>query len=237
MKRILKWIPRTGIPLILFVLMACLLVYAINLRINASSMGAGIGQNAGSLVGRAIGSAEGMTRGRKEGSSAGQAEGLSAVDTEVELANELHEISNLEVLVASVKIKDTHSIGKDIDYMALYLLKGEVIFSVDLSKAQTSVLNNQIHIVLPEPSGQLIIDQSQIEKIAEYQKHYFSGDAESGFDAFLNSMAKVQEATAETLNNYDVLIDSARESAINQVTLLAKTVSKTEKDIYIEFEE
>ena len=180
---------------------------------------------------------EGMTAGRKDGAAAGKAAGLSAEDTEADIANEIRQVSNLEVLVASVKISDVHSIGSKIDYMALYLLKGEVIFSVDLSEADIVQQGGELIITIPEPTSQLIIDQSQIEKVAEYQKNYFSGSAEAGFDAYLNSMTKVQEASAETLDNYDSLIGAARESAIKQVKQLATSAGVSEKNVVVQFKE
>ena len=239
MKKFIKKIPKAGLPIILCVLMACVLVYAISLRINASSMGGGLGSSAGSLVGKAIGSLEGMTTGRVEGITAGKEAGLSAEDTEAEIANQIQQVENLEVLVASVKLSNFHTIGNEDNpnYAALYLVNGNVVFTVDMSVAEITVQEDGLHIVLPKPVGTLYLDDSSVEKVAEYQKKFFNGSAEDGFDAYLNTMAKMQEATEETLDNYDVLISSAREAAVNQVTLLAQSVSTSYDNVVIEWAE
>ena len=129
-------------------LAACFLAFALYYNATAASRGTSIGQETGALVGKAIGSLEGITKGREEGTEAGKAAGLSARDTEADIANEIRKIENLEVLVASVKINDVHSIGENVDYAALYLLKGDVVFSVDLSQAEIEEQGNRIQITL-----------------------------------------------------------------------------------------
>lgn len=196
-----------------------------------------MGENAGTIVGSAIGSFEGITKGRSEGKEAGKTAGLSAEDTETEIANEIQKVANLEVLVASVKVTDMHSIGEDNEYSALYLIKGEVVFSVDLESARVKLQNDKLFITLPTPTGKLYFDQSQIDKAAEYQEYYFSGSAEAGYDAYLNTMEKLHKATAEELDNYDVLLDAARESAERQVTQLVTSANMKNRNVNVEFEE
>lgn len=225
MIKILKKLPSYALPLIGCVLAACFLAFAIYYNATAETRGTRIGQGTGALVGRAIGSLDGITEGRKAGIEAGKTAGLSAIDTETDIANEIRKVENLEVLVASVKINDFHSIGENTDYAALYLLKGEVVFSVDLSQAKVEEQGEKIQITLPKPQATLYIDQSQTDKVAEYQKRFFSGSAEDGFDAYLNSMVKVSEASAENLDNYDALIEVAKESAISQVEQLVSSVA------------
>lgn len=237
MGKYLKKLPSFAVPLIGCVLAACFLAFALYYNATAASRGNSIGQETGALVGKAIGSLEGITKGREEGPEAGKAAGLSARDTKADIANEIRKIENLEVLVASVKINDVHSIGENVDYAALYLLKGDVVFSVDLSQAEIEEQGNGIQITLPLPHGKLHIDQSQIKKVAEYQKHFFSGRAEDGFDAYLNSMLRVYEASTETLDNYDVLIEAAKKSAEKQVRQLALSVAVNTHQVNVNFKE
>ncbi len=237
MKKVLKKIPKRILPYIVFILSALILAYCIFLRVGASSKGGSMGQDLGSKVGNAIGSFEGFTKGRSEGEEAGKSAGLSADDTAAEIANEIHKVENLEVLVASVKVTDMHSIGQDNEYAALYLVKGEAVFSVDLASAKIEFQNDTIHITLPRPKVELHFDQSQIDKAAEYQKYYFSGSAEDGFDAYLNTMTKLKETTADELDNYDELLDEAKESAKKQVAQLATSANMRKRNVYIEFEE
>lgn len=235
MKKIIGIIPKTGIPGILLLVSLIALVFSMGLRINASSMGSSFGDGLGKAVGKAAGSLEGVTEGREAGIEAGQDAGLSAEDTEADIATRLKEVANLEVLVASVKLNDFHSIGKDKDYAALYLLKGDAIFSVDLSDMDVSLKGNELKIVLPQPKVNLIIDESQTEKVAEYQKHFFSGSAAAGMEAYLNTMKKLTEEPEKAIANYDFLMESARESAEKQVRQLASSVSIQKRNVSISF--
>lgn len=237
MDKSLKKLHSIAIPLIGCVLAACFLAFAIYYNAIAEARGNSLGQKTGTIVGKAIGSLEGITKGREEGIEEGKAAGLSASDTEADMANEIRKAENLEVLVASVKITDFQSIGDDVDYAALYLLKGEVVFSVDLSQAKIEDQGNGIQITLPLPHGELYIDQSQIDKVAEYQKHFFSGSAQDGFDAYLNSMAKVGETSVETLDNYDFLIEAAKEAAEKQVKQLALSMIVNSRQVNVNFTE
>lgn len=161
----LRRILKNRLPVILCVLMFFVLVYTINLRINASSTGSSLGASAGSAVGKVIGSLEGMTKGRSEGTAAGKAAGLSAEDTAAEVASQIQQIEQLEVLVASVKLSNFHTIG-DNDYAALYLVNGNVVFTVDMSQAVTEAKADGLHVTLPKPVGTLYIDDSSVEKVA-----------------------------------------------------------------------
>ena len=219
------------------VLAGMFLVVAIIFVIESSHMGKNLGMATGSAAGKAVGSLRGMTQGQIEGSAAGKAEGLSAKDTEAEVLEDLQQVENLEVLVASVKLSDFHTIGDEDSpsYAALYLVNGNVVFTVDMSQAGISVQSDGLHIRLPEPIGSLYVDDSTIEKLTEYQRKLFNGSAEDGFDAYLNTMARVQTATAEVLNNYDMLIRSAKSAAENQVKLLAESASVSDEPVIIEW--
>ena len=150
------------------------------------SMAEKTGKNYGNLVGSSIGFANAMLDFDKSAEK-GRENGLSAKDICVDIGNEIREMKKLEILVASVKLSDIHKIGEKVDYAALYIGKGEVVFSVDFSKAEI----NGNKILLPLPEGELFIDQSTIEKVSEYQKKIFNGSAEDGFDAYINSMKKI----------------------------------------------
>ena len=197
----------------------------IRLSMTASSIGGSIGTGFGTSVGKAIGSLEGMTSGRTDGAAAGKAAGLSAEDTVAMITGEFKSVENLEVLVASVKLKNFHTIGKQADYAVLYLVNGSIIFSVDLSQATIEKKNDTVQVKLPRPKGTLYLDARTRQKVAEYQKSRFTGSAEDGLDARLNSMAKVQEASENTLENYSVLLDAAKTAAEKQVDLLVQSVS------------
>lgn len=237
MKMLWKKVPRKSWPMLLVIVMTCVLLYTVYLRINAASIGSSLGGGIGTAAGRAIGSLDGMTRGRSEGLAAGKADGLSAEDTEATIENEIQQLEQLEVLVASVKLSNFHTIGKKEQYAALYLVNGNVVFTVDMSQAQVTADNTNINIVLPRPEGELKLDDSTVKKAAEYQTKLFNGSAEDGFDAYLNTMKKVQTASEETLDNYDVLVESAQKAAERQITRLVQAVSNKDRNVIITFAE
>lgn len=240
MKIFSKKKPKITLSDILLVLMAILLISTLYVRSRAISFGNERGSEAGSFVGKAIGSLQGMKDGFDKGWTAGKEAGLSAEDTEAVVSNQLHKIESLEVLVASVKLSNFHSIGQEDSYKyyaALYLVNGNVVFTVDMNQAEISAQSDDLYITLPQPEGSLYLDDSSVEKVAEYQTKLFNGDAEDGFDAYLNTMKKMQEASEETLDNYEVLISSAREAAERQVTLLAKSASNNYDQIVITFKD
>ena len=206
-------------------------------RGNAKEIGQGIGSSMGAAAGKAIGSLEGITVGRREGTAAGKEKGLSAEDTKADIANEFKNISSLEVLTTSVKLRNFHTIGKrdDVDYAALYLVNGNVVFTVDLSRAEITDDGEMLNITVPIPKGSLYVDEKSINKVDEYQKKIFNGSAEDGYKAYLNTMKGVTKATTETLDNYDQLIEAAKEAARNQITLLAQSVTISDKKINIDF--
>lgn len=234
MRKLLKKIPKSGTYIVPCVIIACVLLYVIILRVNAESMGTVVGQLTGSQKGKFDGSLEALANYR-EACAEGKEEGLSAEDTVVEVANKMKEVKRLEVLVASVKLNDISTIGDD--YAALYLLKGDAVFTVDLSKAEITEETDGLHIMLPRLDVDPIIDESKVEKVDEYQKWSFSGKTEDGFNAYLNSTRKLIEESKETLANDASLKMIAEEAAIKQVTQLANSVAVEKRDIIVSFKE
>ena len=219
-------------PLFIFALLV--LIYVIGLYQKAEAMGTRLGQSAGTEVGQFVGASEALADYGKAYAE-GKEQGLSAEDTTAEVANKIKEVERLEVLVASVKLNDIHTVGDD--YAALYLLKGDAVFAVDLSKAEIKAQNDELYITLPQLEMDLIVDQSKIEKVAEYQRFLFDGSSEDGYDAYLNSMTKIIEESKEALVNYDSLKNTAEETAIRQVTQLANSVAAKQREVVVKFKE
>ena len=103
MKKVLKSVPTKWISVILLIALACVLVYTITLRSQASAMGGDLGETAGTAVGKAVGSLEGITKGREEGIAEGTEKGLSAEDSLLESARNAAEIQ-VEALVKGVSL-------------------------------------------------------------------------------------------------------------------------------------
>lgn len=229
MKKMIKFL-KIGRRYFFLLFLGLILLFLCGMRIN--KIGGTLGQATGSQLGKFVGSFEALGDYRMAYAE-GKEQGLSAEDTTVEVANKIKEAEELEVLVASVKLKDMHKIGED--YAALYLLKGEAIFTVDFGEAEITEEEDKINIVFPEPEVTVDWSQSDVNKIAEYQKKFFSGDSKDGFDAYLNSMKMVAEEAKTSLANYDSLMDMAKKTACEQVEDLVDSVTIEKKKVNVSF--
>ena len=210
--------PPVLLLLALLVAGACGLFY-----FKSAEIGAGIGSGAGKVTGMAVGSYRGVTEGIESGLTEGKAAGLGAEDITMEISNTVREVGDLEVLVANVEIPDYHEVGKK--YAALYLFRGSAVFTVDLNKASVSrTADGEVIILLPDPTAVVRINDSETELLAEYQRRFFNGSADDGFQAYLNSLKLIDSIALEKVSNYDVLMDLARSSARKQTEMLASGV-------------
>lgn len=235
MKKWIKKLPVSWVLAVCCVLAAALLIFTISLKANSSSVGSSFGRNIGTLAGRAVGSVQGMTEGSVSGTKAGREAGKSAEDTCAFIEGEFRQISRLEVLAASVKLSNFHKVGENVKYAALYLVNGNVVFTVDLAQTEVRAEGQTLQIRIPQPECDLYIDDSSIEKAAEYQRKLFNGSAEDGYDIYLNSMKKLHQVSEDTLSNYNELLEAAKASAEKQVTALAQSASKSFRDVTVEF--
>ena len=189
----------------------------------SEEIGNGVGSGAGKMTGLAVGSYKGVTEGLEKGAQAGKEAGLKSDDMTAEISGTLKEVGNLEVLVANVEIPDYHEVGKK--YAALYLFRGSAVFSVDLAKASVSKTEDgEVIIVLPEPTAVVNINDSETELLAEYQRKFFNGNADDGFQAYLNSLRLIDTIAVEKVSNFDMLMNMARNSAKKQVQMLSQNV-------------
>ena len=215
------------------VIMLLLLSSVIVCYRNAKAWGTDIGENTGKLVGLAKGSYEGITERIANGREDGKEQGLSAEDTQVMDATGLEGIGRLEVLVASVKLDDYHQI-KD-DYKAIYVFKADAVFTVDLENAEIKRTDTTVEITLKKPSVELEFNEGETEQIAEWQKHFYSGKSEDGYNAYINSRREIQNNSTEKIENYEDLMSMAEESAKTQVEALVKAICGNEITVEITF--
>ena len=182
---------------------------------NAEAIGETIGQAWGNTTGWAIGTYKGITEDIPAGRRDGKEAGLSAEDITVEIGNEIESLGNgkLEVLTASVKLKDFRQIGDD--YAALYVMKGEVVFSIDLNKVKIeySDNNSEVFITIPEPEVELFMDEGDAELLCEYESPFFNGSAQDGMKANLNSRKQIIKNSVSQIENYDYLMTLAKDEA------------------------
>ena len=123
-------------------LLCLLLVLAIVFPIVCASLGAVQGK----IVGLAVGSYKAVTESVPSGYSDGKDQGLSAEDTKSTIAAYTRGIGKLEVLVAGVKLSNFHQVGDK--YAALYLTKGNAVFTVDLSEATITFGQDSTDVVI-----------------------------------------------------------------------------------------
>ena len=210
--------------------------YALPAYNNAKNLGISVGDRTGTIVGNVIGSFDGITTGLAKGAEDGKEEGLSAKDTKSEIKNSFSEIGNLEVLEAGVKLNDVNTLGDD--YAALFLLKGVAIYSVNLKDVEIiDIDSNTVEILLPAINVEIYIDESATEKLAEYQKHSWSGSAKDGFAEYMNTRAATDQSVKETMENYSNLTEAAQSSAIKQIEIIAKAATGNKKEVVVSFKE
>lgn len=215
----------------LIVIFIIFIIAAILIVITAWNMG----DMWGTFAGKANGSYNGITEGLGKGYEAGREEGLSAKDTEVDIASKIKEIGKLEVLSIDDQILNVFELGDA--YKALFAYKGIATFSIDFSKVEINDEGSTVEIVLPTPEVEFSIDENETKKMAEWQKFFWSGDAEAGYDAYMNSMVEIKNKTADELENYAEWERLAKESAEKQVEMLVRSASSKEKEIHIYFGE
>jgi len=222
---------------ILVLLMLCGAFFKINVFSNPEEIGTALGETNGKIVGKAIGSYEGITKGYHEGYSNGKEAGLSAVDTPTQIQSQIKSLGTgkLDVLSVSVRLSDFQTIGKDgkEDYASLYVIKGKVVYSVDLDQIRLDYGdNNELTVIFPKPEPH-ITNMEEMEKIFEIQKFSFSGSSKDGATALVNSLNNISSAADKEFANYDDLMLQAIESAKDQIKNLASAVMLKEKNITV----
>lgn len=200
----------------------------------AKETGEGIGKIAGRTVGTAVGSFDGITKGLAEGYGDGREQGLKAEDTDAKVVNEMASIGRLDVLVAQDQFTNKFEQGND--YKALFVYKAQAVFSVNLENADISVSENELQVVIPKPECEFEIDESESEKLAEWQKHFWSGSTEAGYIGYMNSMEQIRKKAASEMSNYDVLMQQAETSAKKQVEILVNSVTGNRYNVKVIFE-
>lgn len=223
---------------VLVLLVAALLVttvFTAYIHHKAEKIGTGIGETNGKLVGTAIGSARGVTVGSAKGIEDGTNAGLSAEETVAEIKGSMENLGNLEVLVAGVSLKNMHEVGDA--YKALYIIKGEAVFSVNMSGVEISFSQDgkDIYVTIPEPEIELYLDQNGTEKLAEIQNFSFTVSAKEGLTAYLNTMTETVENVKETMGNYESLFSEAKELAERKVEQLVTTICRDNYVVHVQF--
>lgn len=224
---------KLALPFISVFLVLIIIFIVFPMWRNAQEIGEKAGAFSGNMVGSAIGSFTGITEKFPEGWDKGKEEGLSAKDTKVELKNTLTEVCNLEVLVAGFKLNNYHQVGDK--YAALYLLKANAVFTVDLSQSNVNISddNKTLFITLPQPDITVYFDENSIEKAEEYQRKFFNGNAEDGFDAYINSMENIESSARLSIQNDESFMQSARDSAEKQIRQIASGVCLNNEKIEV----
>lgn len=187
---------------------------------------------AGEMAGDVTGVFKGIV-GMPNAYNEGKRQGLSAEDTEAYITNKMSDIGKLEILDAGVKVTNLHKIGNS--YANLYISKGNAIFSVDLSTAVIVVNENEITVTLAEPTVEIFIDEQSTESLAEWQKASFTGTTEDGYFAYLNSWNNSREEIEGAIENYDKLINSAKEAGITQIEAIVKACKGKKAKVVVEY--
>ena len=180
----------------------------------------------GTPAGTAVGSWEGITQGLTQGAEDGEVAGLSAEDTVAKVGTKLSQTGKLQVLLLDLKLSDIYEHGSGPQYAALLRMRGEGVFTVDLTQSYASEgpAPDSLVIEIPHPEFVPYLDNSAIETVAEYKAPLFDGSSEKGYTGWLNTVNKLDERVRSELLAYDTLVEQAESSAMKQVELLAQSV-------------
>lgn len=222
---------------IVLVFVACfgLFITSIVSMVNAKQTGSRNGESVGKTVGSVIGSFSGFQE-AMDGYEQGHNDGLSAEDTEAYITKSFKNVGKLEVLASSITLTNVNSVGED--YKALYLLKGDAIFTVDLSQVTCTIdmSKNKVIVYAPLPVADIYINDTETEKIATYQKNNWTGKSEDGYLQYMNSMENAESEIKEKVANYDSLVEAAKQAEKQQIELLVLSI-RGGVDVYVEFNE
>lgn len=190
----------------------------------------------GMAAGTATGSFRGVTQGIAAGAEAGKEAGLSAENTTVIIGNKMTETGNLQVMLVDLKLSDIYQQGPEDNpqYAALLDIKGEGVFSVDLtqSKIVYNETEKQITITIPEPVFTPYLDDNTVEILAEYRPRFLNGSTINGYQGYLNSRTQIDKRLQEEMLS---MLEPAKESALKQVELLARSVCGSTASIQVSF--
>lgn len=221
---------------LLIILLSVVVVLTFFLHSRAATVGTNAGKVSGNLVGTAIGSAKGITEGVAKGAEDGANAGLSAEDIEVDIKGAIELSGKLEVLTASVSLKDMLQLG-DGTYSALYIFYGDAIFTTDLDQAEINFNqdNTSVCVKIPVPVMTVSLDETQSNKLKEDMKFSLRTNSEDGYESYINTRKKISENISQKVANYDSLLQAAKESAIKQVDQLVSTLCGSDCKIEVQF--
>ena len=196
------------------------------------------GEELGKKVGTAVGSYQGFTSDYKSAQEKAEAEEKQKKleENNIKYAQRMRQTEKLDVLMVTFNVVDEQEVGKE--YSAVLFAKAHAIFSVDMGKADVSMSeDNVLTITLPQPQVEVYIDENSITKESEMNRLFFDGNAEDGFDAYLDSMVKMEENSKTKAYSNQKFWDEARDSAEQQVRRLANGVSVNAKSVQIIWKE
>lgn len=236
---LVKILKRIPIQYILFgiILLLTLCAYIINMvGENAAATGESIVGDLGKAVGKIKALPE-LENIYSDAYAEGKKIALEGKDTTANLESSMKDLGNLEVLVAGIGVTNYHTVGEK--YAALYLMKADVVFSVDMSNIQIGYKNEEktiLNVYVSYPKAEVYFDESQTEKIAEWQRNYFSGSAEDGHIAYLNSVSEVEKKVREEMAADTALAKRAEEAARRQIQFLIGNLCADANAVNVIFE-
>lgn len=190
----------------------------------------------GKSVGVALGSFRGVTQGITDGTQAGRAKGISAEDTVVTIGTKMAETGKLQVMLADLRLSDIYKQGpeKDPQYAALLEMRGEGVFTVDLTQAEAvyDASQDRINITIPEPEFTPYLDDSTLETLAEYRPHFGNGSTIHGYRGYLNSRVQLEKRAQEAMLT---MMEPVKASALTQVELLARSICGSSASVQVGF--
>ena len=235
-KKILKNIQipkRISVTAVLTVAISILTVFVLLVEMpmlfSTNSLAQNVGANLGKMVGLAIGSADAMHDLEDVINDAENKANTPKVTVTVE--ETFKNVGKLEVLTAEVKTYYKHEKG---NYAALYILNGDGVFTVDLSKAQFEIDENIVNIKLPRPALDIRFKDLP-KKIAEYEGFDFLVSSDDAYKGYTAAQTELIKNIKDKMVNYHMLLESAENSAKKSMKLLVQSIKGNDVEITIDF--
>ncbi len=229
--------PKKTIAFVASIAVVVLVIFLIALPILSKADEAG--KSVGQTVGNALGYVNGVSMAdTKTAAEEGKNEALNNPETTVKSVNKMkiQDTGRLDVMAAGIILDNFREIEEK--YAALYLIKADAIFSVDLGLAEVKWGEDHTwaRIIVPQPEVTVYINEEKTEKIAEWQKSKFTGKAEDGFKEYLSTMEDIAVAAPEELMRNETMMQNARTAAERQIKLLASGIYGNDVEVTVEFQ-
>lgn len=232
---ILKLI-KDGLPFIIVLLIIAITAVSVNSYSNmkaisesAESIGNAIGSVPGKIVGAAVGSHEGWVNGKEEA--------VNHPEVNVDYKQQVKAVGKLEPLKLTVK-EDNYVTGLKLSEWQI--IQAEVIYSIDLQKAEFEDDGSVLKVTLPQPEVSVTYMEQQTQNYyqsSESPWHWFDGAAVDGWTSGIEIRKQILEKTKNKFENDMDLLRKTKNIGKQEVEKLLSNVQLKDQEIDVKYKD